>query len=612
MLCSARPAAAAGWQDVRSVVAMRGLASDGSSYVAAASNGIWTSTDLVTWNKVSLPAGAGELYDDVVWDGTRFIAVGEGIIDSPDGVTWTVRVKPTATRFFWNAIAFSGGVYVVVGNDGTQVLRSTDGVTWTAQATGLSNSSTGGAELTGVASDGTGFVVSGNLYTLLGPDTISPDSDIMLSSPDGVTWTQQTLPGGTGEQFDQSLLSDVAFGAGVYVAGGVGGVYTSPDGVTWTSVSLAAGSDFPIMSRISFVNGEFVAAGIDSTAVDNAAVFTSNDGVHWSTQLLGPSGASIYSMSTVAFNAGRYIVGGYQGIYTSSDAATWTKKFTGPQTNLAGCVLTGGGKIVVPGAHGALTSSDGSSWPDSPSSATTLFGSLDGKGCGAFGAGVFVAVTGSHTSWSSAGVTWTAASSGPALRFAGVAWTGSKFVAIGTTTASPSTTAVATSTDGKNWTAAGSVSVPSGTLQFGAAPNFSGALAYLNGQLVTWGTVDGVPFVSISADGGHTWSASGKGLGAAAELGSVAYGDGLYVAVGNDSAGDTTLFTSKDAKSWTRVSGVASGTSTHWNSAVWGNAEFMVVGADATTGAAVFLTSRDGKTWTFSTTAASAGPYDVA
>jgi len=109
-------------------------------------------------------------------------------------------------------------------------------------------------------------------------------------------------------------------------------------------------------------------------------------------------------------------------------------------------------------------------------------------------------------------------------------------------------------------------------------------------QGVTYG--DGL-YVAVGNDGtmttstnGTSWTSRTSGFGSTS-INSVTYGDALYVAVGNDG----TMTTSTNGTSWTsRTSGFGS---TSINSVTYGDALYVAVGNDGT-----MTTSTDGTTWT--------------
>lgn len=595
---NADPAAAATWQEVRSTVPILELATDGHTYVAVAFNGLWSSTDLKSWTKVSLPAGAGVAFSDIIWDGSRFIAVGSGIISSSDGATWSVSVQASDSEK-WSAITVGGGTYVVVGSDASHVERSTDGVHWTSVSTGLSAPSPYQYSLTGVASNGSGFVSLGS-ENQAGPGYTLIQKDIVATSPDGVTWTLGTLPPtSTGGVYD-TLLQDVAWGAGKYVAGGRDGVYTSlDDGVTWSAVAMTTTFPTDFAVSLSFLNGNFVAVGVSNTGSGlEAAVFTSPDGATWSTHDIEPRQSSSYAVAAALFTGGQYVVGGEQGVYASTDAATWAKIYTDTQTFIGGCVLdSSSDHYVIPGNYGSLLSDGGSTWSADFSASNQVVGSLFGNGCGAYGAGVYVAVPSGSIFWSSDGSVWTL-SSGPYSNIEGVAWNGSSFAAVDTNVSTLAATAY-TSTDGKTWVAAGTIDNSGANIQFGTIS--TGGLASLNGNWVAWGTRNGAPFVAVSTDAIH-WISSTSGLPSTGILSAVAYGGGVYTAIGSDLSGHTLLFTSADAKNWTSVA-LTSGTDASWQTMIYGDSEFLAGGMDNVTGSAAFLRSSNGADWAYNTDA---------
>jgi len=187
------------WQDVRSTVATRGIATNGTVYVGTAVNGIWTSTDLVTWQHLSLPGGAGVSYNDMLWDGSRFIAAGDGLITSTDGSTWTVVLAPSSAEV-WNAIAMMSGSYVVVGSDITHVLTSSDGTSWSSSTT----------RSLGVNARWDELIFGNDEFVATGVETDTGEG-LILNGDGSTTWTLDPQPN-VGE------IQDVAWNGTSYVA----------------------------------------------------------------------------------------------------------------------------------------------------------------------------------------------------------------------------------------------------------------------------------------------------------------------------------------------------------------------------------------------------------
>lgn len=77
----------------------------------------------------------------------------------------------------------------------------------------------------------------------------------------------------------------------------------------------------------------------------------------------------------------------------------------------------------------------------------------------------------------------------------------------------------------------------------------------------------------------------------AADFRSIAYGNGVWVAVASPAAGSTSVYTSPNGIAWTRRSATAAN---NWNAVGYGNGWFVAV---ASSGAARVMRSQDGVTW---------------
>jgi len=99
------------------------------------------------------------------------------------------------------------------------------------------------------------------------------DRGVLLSSPDGVTWSAQNS--GT-----QKLLTGVAYARGRFVAvGDLGTVLTSPDGITWTP-QVSGVRNF--LYRVTGWEGGYAAVG------DSGVILRSANGTAWTSQFLAP------------------------------------------------------------------------------------------------------------------------------------------------------------------------------------------------------------------------------------------------------------------------------------------------------------------------------------
>lgn len=184
-----------------------------TAFVAVGDNGtIIESPDGITWTKDSSPTTQPII--SVVWAASQsqFVACGQNgvILNSTDGINWTLEpLSPVGTSTLVS-IAFGSGTYVIVGGSGT-VISSTDGSTW------IKESAPAIVDSEGVFWSGTQFVVAA-------------DNSTMMTSPDGVNWTAQSL-----DLPNLPYLGSTAIKGGTYVTvGQTGTVVSSIDATHWT------------------------------------------------------------------------------------------------------------------------------------------------------------------------------------------------------------------------------------------------------------------------------------------------------------------------------------------------------------------------------------------
>jgi hypothetical protein len=234
-------------------------------------------------------------WNGVTYGGGKFVAVGWSgkVATLSDGDNWTTGT--TANRSDWNSVTYGGGTFVAVSSNGNgtqQVVSSSDGINWdtrTINGTGVWSSVTYGNGI---------FVAVGTTGPLR-----------VITSPDGITWTNQTSPGSPGPYWN-----DVTFGNGTFVAVAYGGtgdrVMTSTNGTTWTSRTAPA--ENVAWKGVTYGNGKFVAVG------EGGNVMTSSDGTTWASQNVGGNWVDI------GFGNNLFVAVGYGGgVMTSSDGITW-------------------------------------------------------------------------------------------------------------------------------------------------------------------------------------------------------------------------------------------------------------------------------------------------
>ncbi|MDH5786167.1 MAG: fibronectin type III domain-containing protein, partial [Chromatiales bacterium] len=218
-------------------------------YVAAALDGIYSSSDGVTWTlRQAVPAGAGDFFyfTGAVWDAfnSQFVVMGVDaytansgrIYTSADGISWVETATGLSKTL--NGLFNAGNQSIVYGDNGV-FLVSHGGTTWSAIE------GHGGENIQGPASDGSGWVVVGN-------------KGVVGRSTDGVSWNWLNRMCSTWTTGTNWLR--VAYGNNKYVAVGQQGcIMGSTDGgATWTEVTSGVTAD---LYDIEWDGAQFVAVG---------------------------------------------------------------------------------------------------------------------------------------------------------------------------------------------------------------------------------------------------------------------------------------------------------------------------------------------------------------
>lgn len=269
------------------------------------------------------------------------------------------------------------------------------------------------------------------LVVLCGQDRYQ-SYDTLLTSPDGLTWTQRT----TG-----SMLYSVAWTGSQYVAVGTGSsrvllnkkrglTYTSADGATWNLAATDVGGDFcTSLYDVAWTGSRLVAVG------EAAEIATSMDGRAWTSW--GNTDTRIFGTIRKVVWAGTHLVafgsqaqsGGGTGvvnfILTSPEGAAWTR--VGEFTTLApASVIWTGSEILGVDGENLIRSKDGVAWttrriaPGRKLIAVAWTGNR------------IVAITDDNPAtilYSQDGTTWYEKS--VAARLTSLAWTGKRLVAVG-------------------------------------------------------------------------------------------------------------------------------------------------------------------------------------
>ena len=261
-----------------------------------------TSTDGINWTKRrrSIRNFTKLLY---VEDLKKFINVGDygTIAISEDGLHWDK--KQGVFNYFYD-VKIIKNVYYSLGNSDTDTdysfYKSENGKDW--------------EKLTTTISKGNKFTYSETLdiFVIVGND------GVILTSPDGTTWTSRT----SGEN---SKLNDVSYfeDMQIFIIVGSYCILKSEDGINWNEVQHISN---PSMQSVTYSKplGLFVAVG--------KYIYTSPDGVNWTLQITMQNTLSdvVYSENLNIFLA--VCLDG--SIYTSPEGVNWNEELPCVSTEL--------------------------------------------------------------------------------------------------------------------------------------------------------------------------------------------------------------------------------------------------------------------------------------
>lgn len=270
------------------------------------------------------------------------------VITSPDGITWTSRSTPSSGMFYSSAAYDPDRDMVVITSaDAAPVnhLRSTDGgVSWTQHS-----------------SPGDRFYGKTAWVKELGLFIAGGGGGVIVTSPDGITWTSRTTP------TTVSMYGGVEWAPAwnlVVASGYSGTILTSPDGITWTSRTTPNSNSNPYSGLYWFPDSERMVA-----PYQDGTIIYSDDGITWSTANVtgGTLTSEFYSGPAYSPELGKaFIINSTSQVYeTSDDGLNWSYIST-PSINSAYGTMAWNPVselLVISGASGTiLTSPDGISW----------------------------------------------------------------------------------------------------------------------------------------------------------------------------------------------------------------------------------------------------------
>ena len=375
-----------------------------------------------------------------------------------------------------------------------------------------------------------------------------------------------------------ALLEDVAYGLGKYiVVGDDATIRTSTDGQKWETQSTPLGNQGFLLS-IVFGDGRFVATG------SNGVILTSTNGVDWTKR----NSETTENLHSITFGNGVYVAVGYLGtIVTSTNGDNWTKRTSETTKSLNDVTYGGNNTFVIVGDDGfiATSSNNGEGWYKVTSGTTKTLNSVTpGKNSNFAAVGRDGAIL-----YSAGGYVWKAKfGPNPSTAFTSVAFnpTTGSFVAV-----DASTKTAVTSVDGNYW---GSPAIKTGSdlgfLRLRFVNNHFFAVGY-HGEM------------RFSSTNGKTWYYPGVNT-RKMTLNGVVYGNGKFVAVGSAPldngatglGGSNVIVSSADGANFSIANTVhLYGIGKSFNDVTYGNGKFVAVGDDA-----IIQTSTDGMNWIYS------------
>jgi hypothetical protein len=286
----------------------------------------------------------------------------------PPGITWTARAAAPNTSSLFAATNAAATRIIAYPTGGTANLSTTDGLTW---------SSAGSA----VAQMGNGYV-----FTFAGSFFFYSDGlDNLYTSAatSGTAWTLRLSGGG-------SLFGGVAYSPAVpiYVSPLNNGTFsTSTNGTSWGAFQ-ALPTGMGNLYAIAYGAGRFVMVG----AAGQGDAAWSTNGTTWTRTTSAPAYTANWVPRCFAFGGSQFVLLTTNGIYSSPDGVTWTRRST-----FSGfAVAYGGGGFVVTenlSSRRTVTSPDGITWTIN----TTAFPAAGTWFATAYGASHMVALDNTST-----------------------------------------------------------------------------------------------------------------------------------------------------------------------------------------------------------------------
>lgn len=316
---------------------------NGSIMVTVGLNGtILTSPDSDKWTQRQSGELANLLYS-LIWDGSRFTAVGQGILTSPDGIIWTKQDNAGIKDLLLDDVSSDGNQLIAMGM-GT-ILRSYDSKEWER----ISDEYTG-VSFNDVECNGKIFVAVGDVINF----STNMVHKLVKVSEDGLIWKQVIL--------DTGMLMSIVWDGKEFISVGTNfgkvTVMSSVDGLNWTDKAVSVTG---FLNDISWNGKQFLAVGKNE---DGSLIISSEDGTNWVQRSMSYK----EELTSICYYDNTYFVSGNDGsIYKSADGVNWSISFNDPRLNIVNITNIKDGIAASSGIKGSegtevLLSKDGINW----------------------------------------------------------------------------------------------------------------------------------------------------------------------------------------------------------------------------------------------------------
>lgn len=220
---------------------------------------------------------------------------------SPDGITWTSRTVPHSTNIIYTNLLYADGLFVCTGNFSSPnliILTSTDGITWTDRTLAATITLTGGRPS---YANAVWFVTGGR--------------ELWRSTNGTTVWNQEHS-----HTFSNTRLHKIAFGDGVYscvggrISANLAQTMTSSDGLTWTERTIPSSTNYTPDGNIwDARNSQFLISGADGNSSSQCRIESSPTGVTFTEETTITTALRFFLNNAMDFRRSLYTMFGNTG-----------------------------------------------------------------------------------------------------------------------------------------------------------------------------------------------------------------------------------------------------------------------------------------------------------